>query len=282
MSGREQGGLEMLVADGLHKSYPNRRVLCGVSLSVSPGEVLGIVGPNGSGKTTLLRLLTGEELPDKGEVRLDGRPLCDWSQREKARRLAVLPQEGLPSVPFTVREVVEMGRHPHQGFWPWAGERDRHVVESVLLETGLQADRDRHVDQLSGGERQRVAIAKAMAQDPRVLILDEPTTFLDIAHQLGMLDWIRSWSQREGIAVLIVLHDLNLAALYCDRILMLKEGTCFAQGSPSEILTPDRIRKVYGVQPVLTRHPVTHAPQVLLQPGAGESFATKPAESFTL
>lgn len=272
--------MEMLVADGLHKSYPNRRVLRGVSLSVSPGEMLGVVGPNGSGKTTLVRLLTGEESPDAGEVRLDGRPLSDWSQRERARRLAVLPQEGLPSVPFSVREVVEMGRHPHQGFWPWAGVRDRQVVERVLQQTGLQADRDRQVNQLSGGERQRVAIAKAMAQGPRVLILDEPTTFLDIAHQLGMLDWIRSWGQKECVAVLIVLHDLNLAALYCDRILMLKEGTCFAQGTPSDTLTPDRIREVYGVEPVLTQHPVTHAPQVLLQPGGGDANLPKPAVLF--
>lgn len=259
--------MEMLIVEGLHKSYPNRKVLRGVNLAVSPGEMLGVLGPNGSGKTTLIRLLTGEEPFDEGEVWLDGRPLSAWSQREKAKRLAVLPQEGLPSVPFTVKEVVEMGRHPHQGFWPWEGEGDQQVVEKVLQETGLEADGDRQVDQLSGGERQRVAIAKAMAQRPRVLILDEPTTFLDIAHQLGMLDWIRSWSQKEGVAVLIVLHDLNLAALYCDRLLMLKGGVCFVQGTPSDVLTPDRIREVYGVEPVLTQHPITHAPQVLLQPG---------------
>lgn len=275
-----KGGMEMLEAEGLHKSYPNRKVLRGVGLKVSPGEMLGVVGPNGSGKTTFVRLLTGEEAPDQGEVRLEGRPLFEWPLRERARRLAVLPQEGLPPVSFTVEEVVSMGRHPHQGPWPWARDGDRRVVEKVLIETGLAEDRERRVDQLSGGERQRVAIAKAMAQEPRVLILDEPTTFLDIAHQLGILDRIQSWSRKEGITVLVVLHDLNLAALYCDRILMMKEGVCFAEGTPSDILTPDRIREVYGVEPVLTRHPVTHAPQVLLQPEGSASTVPKPAVSL--
>lgn len=260
----------MLVADGLHKSYPNRRVLRGVSLSVSPGEMLGVVGPNGSGKTTLVRLLTGEESPDAGEVRLDGRPLSDWSQRERARRLAVLPQEGLPSVPFSVREVVEMGRHPHQGFWPWAGVRDRQVVERVLQQTGLQADRDRQVNQLSGGERQRVAIARTMAQEPELLVLDEPTTFLDIRHQLAILDLLKKWQSECGLTILIVLHDLNLAAQYCDRLVLLKEGRMVTSGVPKAVITRERIEEAYGVTPLLMTHPTLHVPQVFLQPAKEE------------
>lgn len=251
----------------LWKYDGDRPLLRGISLSVAPGEMLGVIGPNGSGKTTLVRLLSAEESPEAGEIRLGGRPLTEWSARERARQMAVLPQEGLPPTPFTVEEVVSMGRHPHRGWWPWSGSRDAEAVEQVLEETGLQSNRNRRVDRLSGGERQRVAIAKAMAQQPRLLVLDEPTTYLDIAYQLSVLDGIQQWRRREGLAVLVILHDLNLAAQYCDRLLLMKEGALFAEGTPGQVLTPERIWEVYGVQPVLTEHPVTGAPQVLLTSG---------------
>ncbi|PTX51482.1 iron complex transport system ATP-binding protein [Melghirimyces profundicolus] len=257
----------MLKARNLWKAYRSRHVLRGLGVSVAPGEMVGVIGPNGSGKTTLIRLLSGEERPDRGTVFLDGEPISKWSGRERAARLAVLPQEGLPSVPFTVEEVVSMGRHPHQSFWPWAGSTDRESVERALSRSGLARDRTRRVDRLSGGERQRVAIAKAMAQEPKVLLLDEPTTYLDIAHQQTILDRIQQWQREEGLAVLVVLHDLNLASQYCDRLLLMKEGARWAEGPPEKVLTPSRLREVYGVEPVLTRHPVTGVPQVLPAPG---------------
>lgn len=257
----------MMEAEGIVKTYHGTPVLRGVDVKVRPGEMVGLIGPNGSGKTTLVRMLSGEEKPDAGTIRLEGRSLSDWSLRERARKIAVLPQEGLPPVPFTVEEVVGMGRHPHQSLWPWADRNDRSVVESVLRRIRLIGDRNRPVHQLSGGERQRVAIAKAMAQDPRVLLLDEPTTYLDISHQLSILDAIRHWQSEQGLAVLAVFHDLNLAAQYCSRLLMIKAGRVVVQGRPKEVIRSAAIREVYGVDPVIIRHPSSRIPQVLLQPG---------------
>ncbi|SFS76794.1 iron complex transport system ATP-binding protein [Marininema halotolerans] len=238
-----------------------------MDLSIHRGEIVGLLGPNGSGKTTLLRLLCGEELPDSGGVELEGRDLKQWSSRERAKKMAVLPQEGLPSVPFTVEEVIMMGRHPHQGIWPWAGDGDQKTVERVMTDTQVMQDRDRPIRLLSGGERQRVAIAKAMAQEPALLFLDEPTTYLDIAHQLAVLDQIKRWQQTCGLAVLVVFHDLNLAAQYCDRLAIMKEGVICHRGTPTEIIEESVIQEVYGVKPLIIRHPETHVPQVLLQSG---------------
>jgi iron complex transport system ATP-binding protein len=187
--------------------------------------------------------------------------------------MAVLPQEGLPPVPFTVEEVVKMGRHPHMQR-PWMGREDRKVVEEVLERTGLARDRHRPVNRLSGGERQRVAIAKAMAQEPRLMILDEPTTYLDVRYQLEVLDAVHRW-KKQGVAILMVLHDLNLAAQYCDRLLMLKEGELVGEGRPSEVIRSDLIREVYGVEVFVTSHPDSGVPQVLLKTRKERgSFAT--------
>lgn len=256
----------MLEVENLKKSYHGQTILQGLEFTVAAGEMMGVIGPNGSGKTTLVRLLSDETEPDEGEVYLDGRPISQWSGRQRALRLAVLPQEGLPAVPFTVEEVIATGRHPHQGWWPWSGRMDQKVIERVMKQTGLLSKRDRRIDQLSGGERQLVALAKAMVQEPNVLILDEPTTYLDIAHQVAVLDQIQQWRRQEELAVLVVLHDLNLASQYCDRLLLIKEGVQVAEGTPTEVLTAERIHDVYGIIPQIIRHPVTQLPQVLLCP----------------
>lgn len=256
----------MLEANGVSKRYQGRLALQNVNVTLNAGEMVGLIGPNGCGKTTLIRLLCGEERPDAGAVRLQGKDIGAWGQRQRARQLAVLPQEGLPPVPFTVEEVVAMGRHPHQGLWPWTDHRDQEVVDRVLQQTGLAAWRHRSVQRLSGGERQRVAIAKAMAQEPSYLLLDEPTTYLDIAHQLSILDHIRRWRQECGLAVLVVFHDLNLAAQYCERLLLMKSGEVVAAGDPATVLRSSLIEKVYGVRPIVIRHPAVGVPQVLLQP----------------
>ncbi|HZG55216.1 heme ABC transporter ATP-binding protein [Paenibacillus sp.] len=267
----------MIRASGVEKSYQGEAVLRGVGLEVRAGEAFGIIGPNGSGKTTLLKLLSGLETADAGEIVLDGRPVGSYKRKELARWLAVLQQDALPPVGFTVREVVEMGRYPFQN---WLGEEpggEAGRIDSVLDCMGLTAFADRPVERLSGGERQRVALAKAMAQRPRVLLLDEPTTYLDIGYQMQLMNLIREWQQGSSLTVVAVLHDLNLAAMYCDRLLLLDGGRPVCVGTPREVLTPARIQDVYGAQATVVRHPTTGAPQMLLEPGAAATTSGKPS-----
>jgi iron complex transport system ATP-binding protein len=275
----------MIAADRLGKSYGGSRVLSDVSFTVYEGEFFGIIGPNGSGKSTLLKLLSGVEKADEGSVALGGktvvapdgtrsvsggRPVAEYARKELARFVAVLEQEALPPIGFTVREVAEMGRFPYQN---WLGEEPEGAdgtIDSILDRLGLAPLAGRTLEHLSGGERQRVALAKVMAQEPRLLLLDEPTTYLDIGRQIQLMDSICEWQKRtEGLTVVAVLHDLNLAALYCDRLLLLNRGEAVGIGTPEEILTAERIKAVYGISPVVTAHPATGAPQILLQPESG-------------
>jgi iron complex transport system ATP-binding protein len=262
----------MLTAKDLRKSYGNLRVLEGIHLQIKQGECLGIIGPNGSGKSTLVKLLVGEEQPDQGEVILEEKKLSRYSKKERAQKVAVLPQEGMPLVPFTVEEVVRMGRHPYVGRWPWISEADQTIVEQVMVATGIDRYRGRLVEELSGGERQRVAIAKAMAQEPTLLVLDEPTTFLDIQYQLAILDLLYQWQREKSLTMITVLHDLNLAAQYCDRLLMMKEGKVVKVGLPHEVLQSDLIEEVYGVRPLIVSHPKLNVPQIFLQSQRNQSL----------
>ena len=252
-------------ATTVSKRYGEVSILRQVGFSVREGEVFGIIGPNGSGKTTLLKLLSGLEHADEGAVAIDGRPVGKYKRKELARRLAMLQQDALPPVGFTVREVVAMGRYPFQN---WLGE-DRSApagfIDSVMDCMGLAAFADRSVNQLSGGERQRVALAKAMAQQPKVLLLDEPTTYLDIGYQIQLMDVIRSWQRDSGLTVVAVLHDLNLASMYCDRLLMLHRGEVECIGTPREVLTPERVERVYGAKASVLRHPTNGSPQIMLE-----------------
>ncbi|WP_080834635.1 ABC transporter ATP-binding protein [Cohnella massiliensis] len=274
----------MILANRLGKTYDGRRVLSDIGFSVYEGEIFGIIGPNGSGKSTLLKLLSGVEKADEGEVALGGatesapgglrevrggRTVGSFTRKELARFVAVLEQEALPKVGFTVREVTEMGRFPYQN---WLGEEPESAderIDAILADLGLAELAERTLEFLSGGERQRVALAKVMAQEPRLLMLDEPTTYLDIGRQIQLMDSIRLWQRRAaGLTVVAVLHDLNLAALYCDRLLLIDKGKAVGIGTPEELLTEERIRSVYGVGTVVTKHPATGAPQILLQPEA--------------
>ncbi|WP_438446570.1 ABC transporter ATP-binding protein [Gorillibacterium sp. sgz5001074] len=264
----------MIVMENVQKSYDGVPVLKQVSCSVRKGEIYGIIGPNGSGKSTLLKMISGTERPDAGSVRVDGREVSDYARRKLARFMAVLEQEALPPVGFTVREILEMGRYPHQD---WLG-RDRSDAEGLLAgiveRLGLAVLEERAVDQLSGGERQRAALGKAMAQEPTVLLLDEPTTYLDIGYQLQMMDYVRKWNRECGLTVVAVLHDLNLAALYCDRLLVLKDGEVQAIGMPWEVLSEELVERVYGTRPVVMPHPAVGAPQLLLTPEESEPIQT--------
>lgn len=238
-----------------------------VSYSFERNRFFGIIGPNGAGKTTFLHLLSGSDSPSDGEVRLDGRLMAEWPRKPLAQRLAVLQQGGLPPVGFTVREVVAMGRYPHQN---WLGGEDgdpESIIDEAIEAMGLVHLQQRRLHQLSGGERQRVALAKLMAQQPEILLLDEPTTYLDIGYQVSLLDTVRAWQRERGLLVIAVLHDLNLAALYCDELLALNKGQIKASGTPENVLQPDIIEEMYGTITTVVKHPLTGAPQLMLQPG---------------
>lgn len=261
----------MIRVQHVTKTYGGRPVVQAVGFEVAAGETLGIIGPNGSGKSTLLKLLAGIEAPDTGAIELDARRVSSYSRKQLARMLAVLEQDALPPVGFTVREVVEMGRFPFQN---WLGEEERDsstLIAGIMRQLSLERLAQRTLDGLSGGERQRVALAKVMIQEPRILLLDEPTTYLDIGYQVQMMDMVERWKRKSGLTVVAVLHDLNLAAHYCDRLLVMKEGRTMAVGTPCEVMTEELINQVYGTLPVVVKHPVSGSPQLLLNPERGKN-----------
>ena len=237
-----------LAADALAAGYEQRLVLQALSLHIAEGEVVALVGPNGSGKSTLLRALGRVLKPRGGSVFLDGRELAQWSTREIARELALLPQGPALSQDMTVEELVWMGRSPHQGLLGLPTAADRAAVDAALRETRIETMRGRQVSSLSGGERQRVWLAMALAQQPRVLLLDEPTTFLDLNHQLEVLDLIRDLNRERGLTVVMVLHDLNQAARYAGRVIVLQDGAVDCEGAPAAVLTPQTLSRVFGVE----------------------------------
>lgn len=256
----------MIRVSNLSKSYRGIRVLNNMHFSVEYGEFFGIVGPNGSGKSTLIQLLSAVERMDEGEVRLDGKPLTSYSRKSLARLMAVLQQSALPPIGFTVQDVVEMGRYPFQDWFGSEPGEDETLVPSVLGHLGLTELASRPVAQLSGGERQRVALAMTMAQQPKLLLLDEPTTYLDIGYQIMLMDRIRQWQVQTGMTVVAVLHDLNLASLYCDRLLMMDKGKLVGIGTPQAMLRTELIQEVYGIAPTIVEHPVSKQPQMMLSP----------------
>ncbi|WOX55534.1 ABC transporter ATP-binding protein [Methanoculleus palmolei] len=237
--------MPLLRVQGLSFSYRDRRVLTDVSFSLERGEVLGVVGPNGSGKTTLLRCLD-RILDPEGDVRLDGRDLSAMSRTEIARTIAYVPQSGGALNPVTVFETVLMGRRP---YLRWSvSEEDKRKVSEALSLLGIGGFASRRADRLSGGERQRVLIARALVQDARILLLDEPTSALDLRNQIEVMALLRRLADERRLAVVAAIHDLNLAARYCHRIVMLKEGRVLGEGAPSSLLTGEMMRAVYGVE----------------------------------
>nr|WP_302057457.1 ABC transporter ATP-binding protein [Paenibacillus sp. Lou8.1] len=254
------------------RAYGEFHALKNISWSVDEGTWWGIIGPNGSGKSTLLHLLSGVDQPTSGNVHIYGKKVGSYSRKELSRLIAVLQQEGLPPVGYTVREVVEMGRFPHQD---WLGREKGVDVEAitdrVLERLGLTTLADRALDRLSGGQRQRVALAKVMVQEPRILLLDEPTTYLDLRYQLEFMELLADWRQETGMTIIAVLHDLNLTAQFCEDLLVLKDGMVEGLGASSKLLTEDRIRRVYGVEPVMLPHPDSGVPQLLLRRSASDT-----------
>ncbi|MFE7033560.1 ABC transporter ATP-binding protein [Streptomyces sp. NPDC057621] len=238
-----------LRADRVTRTADGRVILDGVSISPAPGTTVGLLGPNGSGKSTLLRLLSGVLAPASGVVTLDGRPLGELGRRDIARRIAVVEQQVDTQVELSVLDVVRLGRTPHRRAWTPPSPADEKAVRDALDRTGLADRAHQSWHTLSGGERQRVQIARALAQEPRELLLDEPTNHLDIQHQLDLLNLVTSLS----VTSVVALHDLNLAAMYCDRLVVLREGRVVAAGTPGDVLTEDLIAEVYGVRTAVTR-----------------------------
>jgi len=238
----------VLEARGVWHAFDGRRVLEDVSATVRPGRVLGLIGPNGAGKSTLLRTLAGVLHPDRGVVHLDGHALGTRGRRAVARDLALVLQDEEIPFPFTVRELVTLGRYPHAPaglFWP---ADDRAIVHDVLTRLDLLDLAERPVDRLSGGERKRVLLARALAQQPAYLLLDEPTAALDLKHQLSLLEAISDLRDHHGVGVAIVLHDLNLVAQFCDQVLLLHKGRARSHGSPEEVLVYPVLKEVFGVE----------------------------------
>ena len=230
--------------------YGKIQVLRGVSLSVSQGEFVVIIGPNGTGKTSLLKAMAGL-VRISGEIEIMGSPLGDYSRRQLAESVAVVPQQVPIEFPFTVAETVLMGRSPHLGILEVEGERDREIAQQAMEFTEVAHLAGRRLDELSGGERQRVIIARAICQEPQLILLDEPTASLDPAHQVRIMDLMERLRSEEGVTIVMVSHDLNLAAMYGDRLLLLENGSIISSGPPRKVLTTDQLEKSYGCRMVV-------------------------------
>ncbi len=255
----------ILAAHGLvftHASAP-APLFRGLSLSVSRGEFAGIIGPNGSGKTTLLMLLSGVVAPQAGEVILDGRPVRSIPPRERACRMAVVFQESRMLFDFTVLEIALMGRAPHLGPFSLERPEDFAAARAALHEMDLAGREEKRLQELSSGERQRALIARALAQQPRVVLMDEPTAFLDLRHRLQIYEILARLNRDKGLTVVTTSHDLNLAARYGSRLMVLDDGHLAADGPPETVLTPRLLREVYETEARIERDPVTGAPFVI-------------------
>ena len=251
--------------------------LSNLSVAIAPGEIVGVIGPNSSGKTTLIRLLTRVLEPDAGEIRLYGVPIGRLARTELARRVAVVPQGILPQFPFTVGELVLMGRYPHDPGRYFESPRDRAAAREAMEATGVLELADMPLEHLSGGERQRAVIARAVAQEPRLLVLDEPTAHLDLRYQVEAAALLRRLNRERGMTILLVSHDLNLAAEVCDRLLLLNGGRAAAIGSAEAVLDEALLGSVFGCGVVVDRSETTRRPVVRLDWRA-EAPAVRAAE----
>jgi len=242
-----------ILVRGVSVSYEGVKALDGVAVEFAEGSVASIVGPNGAGKTTLLRCLCGILKPRIGAVLLDGNDIGGLDVKEVARRIGYVPQMHPIHVPLTVFEVVLLGRRPYVS-WRLSGD-DLRIAWSSLEQVGAEHLADRFFDELSGGERRKILLARALAQEPEVLLLDEPTSNLDLRHQLEILGLIRSLAAEHGLTVVMAMHDLNMASRFSDYVVMLRNGRVFAAGEPSKVLTPGNIREVYGVEVEILDNP---------------------------
>lgn len=267
-----------LRAESVTVGYGEVPVVRDLSLTVPDGEVTTIIGPNGCGKSTLLRSMARLLRPSDGRVVLDGQTVHEMSTKDVARAMALLPQSPVAPEGLLVRDLVGRGRHPHQRWFRQWSPEDERVVELALELTNTADLRDRPLDQLSGGQRQRAWIAMTLAQDTDLLLLDEPTTYLDLAHQVEVLDLVTRLNRERGRTVVMVLHDLNLAARYSSTIVVMKDGVIAAQGAPADVLTPDLLRETFGLVADVLPDPHTGLPIVV--PTSSAAVVSAPGRSW--
>ena len=246
-------------------AYKDRAVLFGISMSVATGEMVGILGPNGSGKTTLLKVLSGI-VSGRGEVELTGKNIASYGRQALSRLFAVVPQENRVSFPYTVAEIVLMGRASYHSAFALDGKEDLDVARASMELTDSLFLADRYLHELSGGEKQRVMIARALAQQPEILLLDEPSAFLDLKHQVQVFELLRRLNSERGLTIVAALHDLNLAALFFPRLVMLREGKIHCDGSPAEVLTQETIEEVYDIRVRIQRDLSGEKPHLFISP----------------
>ncbi|WP_068677285.1 adenosylcobinamide amidohydrolase [Oceanobacillus sp. Castelsardo] len=257
----------MLEVKQLSGGYSGYSVLKDISFHVAKGELFGILGPNGSGKTTLLKMISGLLPFKEGSIFIKEKKLSQYTQKELAKVVAVLPQHSEHAFSYTVKETVSLGRYAHQsGFLQTWTEEDEKVVQKVMKQTGVEVLQNKNLRELSGGERQRVNLAQALAQEPEILLLDEPTNHLDLSYQKELLDILKTWTRDGTLTVISIFHDLNLAGLYCDRLLLLKKGMINIQHKTNEVLKEDRIQEVYQTDIKKFAHPKVPVPQITLLP----------------
>jgi len=241
-------------------AIPGRTLLQPLDLKLPHGQMIGLIGHNGSGKSTLIKLLARQHLPSSGQLTLDGQPLESWKSRDFARQVAYLPQQLPAADELTVRELVCFGRYPWHGAFGRFGAEDRAQVDRAMELTHTEEYAAQRVDDLSGGERQRVWLAMLLAQNSRYLLLDEPTSALDIAHQVEVLSLVRQLSHELDLGVIVVLHEINMAARYCDHLVALHSGTLLTQGAPAELMNSATLGAIYGIGMGVMPHPVDGSP----------------------
>jgi iron complex transport system ATP-binding protein len=246
----------VIEAFNIRYAYQSREVLKGVTISLLPQELIGLLGPNGSGKTTLIKVLSKTLEPIAGQVFLDGKSLDELSYREIAKRMGIVPQETMLDFAFTAYEVVMMGRNPYMSRFQGETKEDEEIVKEAMKITNTLEFAERLITELSGGEKQRVILARALAQNPKILLLDEPTSHLDITYQIEILNLIRDLIRKRNIAALAALHDPNLAAQFCDKIILMKEGEIYDFGTPKDVLNSENLKKVFNVDVIVKQHPV--------------------------
>lgn len=275
----------MIVVEHLSGGYEDVPIVRDISFTVEKGKILGILGPNGSGKSTLLKVVSGILPATAGTIMIDGQNILSYNARALAKKMAVLPQLHANAFSNSVREAVSLGRYPHQtGFFSSWSEQDEQAVQHAMLQTGVKRYEDTPMEFLSGGEQQRVFVAQALAQTAEILLLDEPTNHLDIAHQRQILDMVRKEAMECGLTVVMVLHDMNLASLYCDELLLMESGQMRALGAPHEVLIASQIEEVYQARVTTYAHPEIPKPQITMMPAATDyqQRAVIKKEHFTI
>lgn len=249
--------------DQLNWSYDEKEILKGITLNIEEGKFTGIIGPNGSGKTTVAKLISKLLKTSHETVYIDDKDLSHIKVQDLAKRMALVQQSSEIDYDFTSFEVVMLGRTPHLGRFDRESKEDYEIVKRAMTETDTWQYKDRLINHLSGGERQRVIIAKALAQEPKILVLDEPVTYLDVHHQYQIMELVKKLSEIRNITIVIILHDLNYALKYCDYVALLNNGEIYKYGKPEDVITLEHIKKVYHIDVNMITHPITNTPHII-------------------